>query len=349
MIARTPIRLQPRNENEDWQQLLANAIRDAERLFDMLDIPTTHRPALSPQTAAFPLRVPLGYVSRMRKGDPDDPLLRQVLPLAAEDRLNPDYSFDPVGDLDAVRSTGLLQKYQGRALLITTGACAIHCRYCFRRHFPYQDQHARKHNWHEAITALHNDPGISEVILSGGDPLLLTTSHLQALTEQLQPSAHIKRLRLHTRLPVVLPERINSDLLNWLDKLPYQIVIVIHANHPAEIDNTVRQALNKLKHHQVTLLNQSVLLKGINDNAQTLATLSETLFECGVLPYYLHQLDRVQGASHFEVHTEAALKLHKQLRQQLPGYLLPRLVHEQAGASSKLPLEPPTQANQSKP
>jgi len=340
MIARTQSLLQPRHENESWQQLLAQGIRNPEQLFEALAIPIEQRPLLNPDNSVFPLRVPLGYVARMRHGDPNDPLLRQVLPLAAEGLNHHDYSLDPVGDLNAMTGKGLLQKYQGRALLITTGACAIHCRYCFRRHYPYQDQHARQDNWQTAISRLQDDNTINEVILSGGDPLMLTTAHLHALTERLTTVKHIKRLRLHTRLPVVLPERINPELLDWLNKLPFQIIIVIHTNHPAEIDNKVRTALGKLKKQHITLLNQAVLLKDINDDSQTLARLSEKLFENGVLPYYLHQLDKVQGAGHFEVPVTTALHLHNQLRQRLPGYLLPQLVHEQAGASSKLPLQP---------
>jgi EF-P beta-lysylation protein EpmB len=330
--------LQPHHENESWQRLLAQGIRNPEQLFEALAIPVGQRPPLSLNSTVFPLRVPLGYVARMRQGDPDDPLLRQVLPLAAEDSINPGYHLDPVGDLDAITGPGLLQKYHGRALLITTGACAIHCRYCFRRHFPYQDQHARQDNWQEAINRLRNDGSISEVILSGGDPLLLTTAHLQTLTNQLLPIRHIKRLRVHTRMPVVLPERINDGLLDWLKNLPFQIIIVIHANHPAEIDDNVRRALSRLNQQQITLLNQAVLLNGVNDDCDTLVDLSETLFESGVLPYYLHQLDRVQGAGHFEVPVDTAIHLHALLRQRLPGYLLPQLVHEQAGAASKLPL-----------
>lgn len=343
MITRTLTRLQPQPEKEHWQQLLAQGIRDPEQLFETLAIPMEQRPALAASSRPFPLRVPLGYVARMRRGDANDPLLRQILPLAAEDDNRPGFGPDPVGDLDASTATGLLQKYNGRALLITTGACAIHCRYCFRRHYPYQQQHARQDNWQTTITALKDDPSIDEVILSGGDPLMLTTPQLRVLTDQLQTIPHIRRLRLHTRLPVVLPERINTALLEWLNELPFQLIIVIHSNHPAEIDANVRTALSQLKQLQkqpITLLNQAVLLKGINDNVDTLAELSETLFTAGVLPYYLHQLDRVQGASHFEVTNARAIELHDQLRQRLPGYLLPQLVHEQAGASSKLPLQP---------
>jgi len=338
MITETPTLLQPRNNIEAWQLSLAQGFRDPDQLFAALAIPVDQRPPLSRDISAFPLRVPLSYVTRIRQGDPHDPLLRQILPLAVEDDISPDYTLDPVADLAAVTGPGLLQKYHGRALLITTGACAIHCRYCFRRHFPYQDQHARQDNWYQAVATLREDEKINEVILSGGDPLLLTTSRLQSLTDQLATLTHIKRLRLHTRLPVVLPERINNNLLTWLEALPFQTVIVIHANHPAEIDDSVIHALTAVKQHRITLLNQAVLLKGVNDDCDILARLSETLFAAGVLPYYLHQLDRVQGAAHFEVANDVAIELHDQLRRRLPGYLLPQLVYEQAGATSKLPL-----------
>jgi len=337
MIARTPIVLQPRFA-EDWQQLLAAGISNCDELFDALAIPADRRPPLATEDKCFPLRVPRGFVSRMRKGDPDDPLLRQVLPLAAEMTPVAGFDLDPVGDRMALTGNGLLQKYHGRALLITTGACAIHCRYCFRRHFPYQQQHARQNNWHDVINALRQDTSIEEVIFSGGDPLLLTTAHLRLLTDQLAELPHVKRLRLHSRVPVVLPERINASLIEWLAGLPFQIVLVIHANHPAEIDANVGKYLADLRPLSMTLLNQSVLLRGINDDCDTLVALSERLFENGVMPYYLHQLDRVRGAAHYEVAEKTALALHQQLRQRLPGYLLPQLVYEEAGAASKQPL-----------
>jgi EF-P beta-lysylation protein EpmB len=337
MIARIPIVLQPRFE-EAWQKSLANGLTNCTELFDVLGIPVARRPTIAAADGTFPLRVPRGFIARMRKGDPDDPLLRQVLPLAAERMDSPGYHDDPVGDHLALKGPGLLHKYHGRALLVTTGACAIHCRYCFRRHFPYQQQHARHNNWEDVIGALGQDTSIREVILSGGDPLLLTTPHLRSLTEQLQTLAHIKRLRLHSRLPIVLPERINTGLIDWLGDLSLQTILVIHANHPAEIDRSVSSHLARLRNLPITLLNQSVLLRGVNDDGAALAALSERLFEVGVLPYYLHQLDRVRGAAHFEISDDTALALHKQLEERLPGYLVPRLVYEQAGAASKLSL-----------
>ena len=330
------------NVEADWRRLWRNAIRDPRELLTRLDL--TEAAARLSETADrdFPLRVPHGFVARMRKGDPNDPLLRQVLPLADEDQPLPGFAIDAVGDLAARSARGVLHKYQGRALLVATGSCAIHCRYCFRRHFPYAEETAAADDWRAAIGYLRNDPSISELLLSGGDPLALATGKLTALTEQLLDVGHLRRLRIHTRLPVVLPERIDDPLLAWLADLPWASTIVLHVNHGNEIDSSVAHACARLRAAGITLLNQSVLLRGVNDDETTLADLSERLFDIGVLPYYLHQLDRVAGAGHFEVDDGHALDLHQRLRSRLPGYLLPRLVREVAGADAKQPLERPT-------
>ena len=271
----------------------------------------------------------------MRAGDPADPLLRQVLPLDAEDQLNPGFGKDPVGDLAALAGPGVLHKYQGRALMITTGACAIHCRYCFRRHFPYAEAQGRGADWTPVLDYLASDDSIEEVILSGGDPLALSDSRLAALAEGLDRIAHLQRLRIHTRLPIVLPERVDADLLAWLGTTRLKPVMVLHANHAQEFDADVDAALVLLRNAGVCLLNQSVLLRGVNDSVAALRALSERLFVAGVLPYYLHLLDRVQGAAHYEVAEAQARALLLELAAQLPGYLLPRLVREQAGATAK--------------
>jgi EF-P beta-lysylation protein EpmB len=286
----------------------------------------------------FPLRVPRGYLSRMRKGDPHDPLLRQVLPLADELEEVPGFTVDPVGDLDASTAPGVLHKYHGRVLLTTTGACAVHCRYCFRRHFPYGEENPGRQNWQAAIQYLQHHPEVEELILSGGDPLMLDTSQLEQLCQRLRTLPRLKRLRLHTRLPVVLPERIDDTLLDWLRQLPWQVVMVIHSNHPAEIDATVADALSKLHQNNVTQLNQSVLLRGINDDAETLHMLHETLFLHHVQPYYLHLLDKVAGAAHFDVGQQNAEQLLAELRQISPGYLVPRLVREIEAMPYKIPI-----------
>ena len=322
-----------------WQKAMAAAIRDPEELLDRLELPHKLLPAARNAAQLFPLRVPHSYVDRMEKGNPADPLLRQVLPLHAEYSTAKGYSTDPVGDLQAMTIPGLLHKYSGRVLLVTTGACSIHCRYCFRRHFPYDDANPLSKNWQLALDYIANDPSIHEVILSGGDPLSLTDQRLHQLVTALSTIGHLKRLRIHTRQPIVLPERVNNELLEWLMSTRLQTVIVVHCNHPNEIDALVRKGLLALKQCGVSLLNQSVLLRDVNDEVTILSRLSEVLFEAGVLPYYLHMLDKVQGAQHFEVHEVHALHLMHELHTHLPGYLVPRLVREHPGQAYKVPIE----------
>ena len=317
-----------------WQRLLADAIREPSELLEYLELPESLLKGAVAANQSFALRVPKGYCQNIEKGNPNDPLLRQILPLDAELIHDPAFTVDPVADLAAMEVPGLLHKYHGRVLIITTAACAVHCRYCFRRHFPYQENRVEQ-NWHDTIEYIRSNPDIHEVILSGGDPLSLTESRLKRLTDELKDIPHIKTLRLHTRQPIVLPERVNDELLGWLDSLPWKIVIVLHCNHANEISPTVTLALEKLQRHHVTLLNQSVLLAGVNDNLDVLVNLSNALFENNVLPYYLHILDKVQGAKHFYVESQKARHLLEQVRHQLPGYLVPRLVEEQAGEKSK--------------
>ncbi|MGH8398453.1 MAG: EF-P beta-lysylation protein EpmB [Gammaproteobacteria bacterium] len=321
-----------------WQTELANAVRDPAELLRMLELD----PALAvPARAAaedFPLCVPRAFVSRMRKGDAADPLLRQVLPLGEELEDVPGFSDDPVGDLASSRHPGVLHKYQGRVLLITTGACAVNCRYCFRRHFPYAEGNARHQGWQDALEYLRADASISEAILSGGDPLSLTDRALAELVVALERIPHIKRLRIHTRQPIVLPSRVDESLLTWLRNCHLQKVVVVHVNHARELDTAVKEALSQLRTAGVTLFNQSVLLRGVNDSVDALATLSEALFAAGVIPYYLHLLDRVRGAAHFEVAEAEGRMLVDELRARLPGYLVPQLVREIPGAPGKTPL-----------
>jgi L-lysine 2,3-aminomutase len=301
-------------------------------------------PALvSAATAAgdtFRLRVPRSYVARIRHGDPNDPLLRQVLPIGAELADAADYTADPLGERAALRAPGLLQKYHGRALLITTSACAVHCRYCFRREFPYAEQTSESSRWREALDEIARDTSIEEVILSGGDPLSLSDSRLASLTDAIQRIPHVRRLRVHTRQPVVLPSRVDEGLTQWLTQLRLPVVFVLHVNHPNEIDADVRAACALLHDSGVMLLNQTVLLQGVNDDASVLADLSRKLFEAGVLPYYLHVLDRVRGAAHFDVPEESARAIAGQLAAQMPGYLVPRLAREIYGAPAKVTLSP---------
>lgn len=322
-------------QTETWQQQLAGAVRDVGELLALLDLPATALPELRPATAAFPLRVPRSFVARMKKGDPADPLLQQVLPAAAELLDFEGYVSDPVGDMPATAGSGVVHKYAGRALIIATGACAVHCRYCFRRHYPYQQNSAGADRWRTVIDYLGHHPEVDEVILSGGDPLALGDESLAAFVNLLSRLPHLRRLRIHTRLPIVMPARVSDPLLAWLGKSRLPVIVVLHANHPNEIDDEVGAAALRLKHAGATLLNQSVLLRGINDDAAVLATLSERLFAIGVLPYYLHLLDRVHGAAHFDVEESRARLLHLSLQQALPGYLVPRLVRELPGALAK--------------
>lgn len=326
---------QPSRTIPCWQSALRQAVRDPAELLGLLELDPALLPAARAAAERFPLRVPRGFVARMRKGDPDDPLLRQVLPLGAELRETPGFGADPVGDLAAGRGPGLLQKYRGRALLVTTGACAVHCRYCFRRHFPYADENPRRGGWDAALETLRGDTDIEEIILSGGDPLSLSDERLAELVHALEEIPHLQRLRIHTRQPVVLPERVDRPLLDWLRATRLRKVVVIHANHPAELDEAVAGALAELAGAGCHLLNQAVLLAGVNDRAETLEALSQRLFASGVLPYYLHLLDRVAGAAHFDVPESRALELIAALRGRLPGYLVPRLARETAGEPSK--------------
>lgn len=317
----------------DWPSELRQAIHNPVHLLELLELSDSALAHTVTAKQRFGLRVPRGYVARMRKGDPNDPLLRQVLPLAEENQRLMGFSIDPVGDVAAEKVPGLLQKYQGRVLLVTTSACAIHCRYCFRRHYTASQLHPPA-----VLDAIRADSSITEVILSGGDPLSLTDSRLAELAHSIAKISHVQRLRLHTRLPIVLPERVNDELLAWLTGTRLQPVMVVHANHANEIDDNVNKALQRLVGAGITLLNQSVLLRGVNDNAPALIALSEALFSSRVLPYYLHRLDRVQGAAHFEVSEETAAQLLEQLRVALPGYLVPKLVREVAGMPYKCEL-----------
>jgi EF-P beta-lysylation protein EpmB len=321
---------------KNWQQQLAEAFNNIEDLCRYLHLSPDDLPASASAAKDFPLRVPINFATCMEKGNADDPLLRQVLPVKDELLAYPDFSNDPVGDLVAATHTGVLHKYHGRVLLINTGSCAINCRYCFRRNFPYADLQLSKQKEHGAIKAIRDDVTISEVILSGGDPLLLSDSRLTELIRQLADIKHLQRIRIHSRLPIVLPSRITDELISTVRQNTKQIVLVVHCNHANEINDRVITACNSLKNSGISLFNQSVLLKGVNDNAKVLCELSERLFSHGIIPYYLHLLDKATGTGHFEVSEAEALLLIRQVQATLPGYLVPKLVKEQAGAASKL-------------
>lgn len=331
-------RLNPASQASGWRDALRDAVTDPRELIRLLDLDPALLPGARHADSLFPLRVPRGFVNRMRRGDPSDPLLRQVLPLGEESEAPAAFLDDPVGDRRSRGATGLLHKYHGRVLLIGTGTCAVNCRYCFRRHFPYSEETASRARWREAADYIAADPSIREVILSGGDPLLLGTSRLAELTRLLEAIPHVRRLRIHSRVPVVLPERLDGTFLEWLRGTRLQRVLVIHANHAAELDEDVDRALASVAATGTTLLNQAVLLRGVNDSAETLDGLGERLFRAGVLPYYLHLLDRVRGAAHFEVPETEAARIYRALRARASGFLVPRLVREIPGTPYKTPI-----------
>lgn len=324
------------NVQQDWQLALADAITSPQELCEALALDSEEFQKRLSGSAQFPLRVPRSFVARMEKGNWHDPLLLQVLPLAKEREATPHFCQDPLHEKQTNPVPGLLHKYHGRVLLIAASGCAIHCRYCFRRHFPYEDNTPGLLGWQPALDYIANDSSIAEVILSGGDPLILKDNLLAHLIERLAAIEHLKILRFHTRLPIVLPERITDSLVSTLTASRLRPVMVIHCNHPREIDLPVQNALSTLHRAGITLLNQFVLLCGINDSAETLITLSQQLFSLGVLPYYLHLLDPVQGAAHFSVSAEKGKQLIHRMTERLPGYLVPKLVREVPGKPAKV-------------
>jgi EF-P beta-lysylation protein EpmB len=314
-----------------WAAAVRDAVRDVAELERLLELSPGALDALAP--ADFPLLVPRGFVALMAKRDPRDPLLLQVLPRSLEADTVPGFTADPVRE-QGLADGGVIQKYPGRALLIASGACPIHCRYCFRRAFPYAEQLAARGGWDAAVDALRARPEVREAILSGGDPLSLSNRRLGELVAKIEATS-IRTLRIHTRFPVVVPERVDEGLLDLLGSTRLETVVVVHCNHANELDDGVARALRSLRPRVGALLNQSVLLHGVNDSVDALANLSERLFECGVLPYYLHLLDAVAGAAHFDVDADVGREIVAQLRARLPGYLVPRLVRETPGELSK--------------
>jgi L-lysine 2,3-aminomutase len=319
-----------------WQTALKNIITDPAELFVLLDLDHALLPAAQAAAKIFPLRVPRGFVARMQKNNWQDPLLQQVLPLGVELTEVEGFTPDPLQEKNANPVPGLLHKYHGRVLLTAVGNCAINCRYCFRRAFPYNENNPGTKGWQQALNYIASDQTINEVILSGGDPLVAPDEHLANLSQQLADIPHVKTLRIHSRIPIVLPERITAEFVNWFTALRLRPVLIVHCNHPQEINDEVRAALKRLKQAGVTLLNQAVLLKGINDAADVLVKLSGELFDVGVLPYYLHMLDKVQGTAHFEVDEERASELLGEVTKRLPGYLVPKLVREVPNAPAKV-------------
>ncbi len=320
-----------------WQKELANVITDPKTLLELLDIPPENYQQHFAARKLFPVRVPRPLLSRIKKGDINDPILKQVMPLDVEFSITDGYVEDPLEEHDTV-APGLLHKYKHRVLMMVKTGCAINCRYCFRRHFPYADNSPNKARWQQALSYIQNHQEINEVIFSGGDPLMASDEHLQWLIDEIEKISHIRRLRIHTRLPIVIPQRITPALVKTLSSTTLKVTVVFHINHANEIDESVIQAIEPLRAARIPLFNQSVLLKGINDKANTLAALSERLFDIGIQPYYLHLFDKVQGVAHFDISEEVAKKIILQLMAILPGFLMPKLVREVAGEQSKTPI-----------
>lgn len=322
-----------RDTSLSWQKKLAQGFTSVTELLTYLDLPLTT--GNGDAEKRFPTRIPLGFANRMQKGNPLDPLLLQVLASEYELQGNDDYSRDPLDEHNSNPVRGVIHKYHGRVLLTVTGVCAVNCRYCFRRHFPYQDNNPGRTGFKNICDYIAQDTSITEVILSGGDPLLASDVVLGELIGKLEQIGHVHTLRIHTRIPVVFPERVDQGLLSVLKKVKLNKVVVLHCNHAQELDDSVRQVLRELRQIDCHLLNQAVLLAGINDDARILADLSHLLFSYGVLPYYLHVLDKVTGAAHFDLPYNKVRAIYQQLQHMLPGYLVPRLVREEAGKSSK--------------
>lgn len=328
-----------REPQRSWRRDLADAVRDPLVLLQRLGLTEADAgPLLPSRDTTFPVLVPESYLTRMQFGNPHDPLLRQVLPLQAEHEHAEGFSADAVGDLPARRTAGLLQKYPGRVLLLASGSCAVHCRYCFRRDYPYSEEPRLPSEWDEAMLTIRNDETIREVILSGGDPLMLSDQRLALLCQRIDDISHVDRIRIHTRLPVVLPSRITAELIRLFQSLRVQSVVVVHANHAQELQSDCSDALIRLVQNGLPVLNQAVLLHGINDTVADQCALSEALINKGVMPYYLHQLDRVQGTAHFEVPPDVGQTIVRKMRERLPGYAVPQYVQEIEGELSKTPL-----------
>lgn len=328
----------PVTVEDNWQKELAQAFTAPESLLTFLQLPHDSLGKHGEARRLFPMRVPRPFAERMVKGDAHDPLFRQVFPNLHEFEAQPGFVADPLGEQTSARP-GILHKYQSRVLLIVRGGCAVNCRYCFRRHFPYQDNSLNKTDWQEALDYVRSDSNINEVIYSGGDPLMANDQHLDWLTTQIEQIPHIKRLRIHTRLPVVIPSRITNQFCQRLAQSRLAVVMVVHINHAQEIDAALADKLQQLRSAGVTLLNQAVLLEGVNDTVDAQCDLGEALFDAGVLPYYLHLLDKVEGAAHFDVSVKRAREIMAEMIKRQPGFLVPKLVREIADQPGKTPID----------
>lgn len=324
-------------DENSWQKDLSQVITDPKKLLSLLDIEPLEYLQHFKAKQLFPVRVPLPFIKRMKKGDFNDPLLKQVMPLSSEFVVSEGFMTDPLEEHDTV-AEGLLHKYKNRVLMIVRAGCAVNCRYCFRRHFPYQDNSPNKQRWQQALTYINNHEEISEVIFSGGDPLMAKDDYLAWLVKQIEAIPHVKRLRIHTRLPVVIPNRITKELVNLLSQTRLKATMVFHINHTNEIDDDFAKALEPLREARIPLFNQSVLLNGVNDDSDILIELSEKMFDIGITPYYLHLFDPVQGAAHFDVSEKKAITIVNEMLANLPGFLMPKLVREIAGQTNKTPI-----------
>ncbi|TBR44386.1 EF-P beta-lysylation protein EpmB [Marinomonas agarivorans] len=323
-----------------WQHAIATAVKNIEVLASLLQLPVAALKKGQDAHQAFPLMVPMPYLQRIEKGNPNDPLLLQVLPDIRETDTISGYIKDPLAESDFTPQSALVHKYKSRLLVIASGSCAVNCRYCFRRHFPYADNQLSNDEWQNTLNYIERHSHINEVIFSGGDPLMQKDKQLAARIQSLETLPQIKRVRFHTRLPVVIPQRINAELVDWVNSTHLNIIMVWHINHPNEIDEAVIQAANTVRKAGVTLLNQGVILKGVNDTTAVQVALSERLFEAGILPYYMFTMDPVQGAAHFDVPLAQAQKLMGQVAAELPGYLVPKLAKEIPGQKAKTVLMP---------
>ncbi|NDW98879.1 EF-P beta-lysylation protein EpmB [Acinetobacter baumannii] len=327
------------HQEQNWQSQLSDLITDPLELLNLLELSTDQ--LLSGAILAsekFKLRVPRAFVGKMNAKDPLDPLLLQVLPHHLELEEHPEFVTDPLGEEAANQLPGVLHKYKSRFLLTLTGACAVHCRYCFRRHFPYQENLPKNEDWLNIKNYIESNPDINEVILSGGDPLTLSNRKLALWLERLSSLKQVKILRIHSRVPIVIPNRIDEELISLLKNSRLRIILVVHSNHASELDDFTCSKLLQLSEHHITVLNQAVLLKGVNDSAQTLTDLSYRLFKARVMPYYLHVLDKVKGAQHFDLIPSEIDAIYQDVLASLPGYLVPKLVREIAGEKNKTPL-----------
>ena len=326
-------------QEQNWQKQLNDLITDPLELLDILQL--SQDELLSGAILAsndFKLRVPRAFVTKMQKANPLDPLLLQILPHHLELEEHPEFVTDPLAEEDANQLPGVLHKYHSRFLLTLTGACAVHCRYCFRRHFPYQENLPKNEDWLNIQHYIESHPAIEEVILSGGDPLTLSNRKLKIWLERIESMTQIKILRIHSRVPIVIPNRVDDELISLFKNSRLRIVVVVHSNHASELDDYTCSKLAALSFERITVLNQAVLLKGVNDDAQTLINLSHRLFEAHVLPYYLHVLDKVKGAQHFDVDPSKVNDIYQEVLANLSGYLVPKLVREIAGEKNKTPL-----------